>query len=194
MSSEIKQRVVYVLTRTNKADDDDTDIYVGSTSKPLKIRLRGHKNDATRAGNENNKLYTRMRATGIQNWEIFPLLQRTCDIKTIKELERKWCKILGADLNTALPILTHEERGQYQASYQADYYESNKEAISKRQADYYKANKEAISKREADYREANKQGKRYYCKLCDKAFSIDQGLQRHLKTEKHFWKYIYSVD
>ena len=28
MSSETKQRIVYVLTRMNKADDDDTDIYI----------------------------------------------------------------------------------------------------------------------------------------------------------------------
>ena len=28
MSGEIKQRIVYVLTRKDKADDDDTDIYV----------------------------------------------------------------------------------------------------------------------------------------------------------------------
>ena len=29
MASEIKTRIVYVLTRINKSDDDDTDIYVG---------------------------------------------------------------------------------------------------------------------------------------------------------------------
>ena len=28
MSDEIKQRIVYILTRKDKADDDDTDIYI----------------------------------------------------------------------------------------------------------------------------------------------------------------------
>ena len=38
MSGEIKQRIVYVLTRKDKADDDDSDIYVGSRMVKL-IRL-----------------------------------------------------------------------------------------------------------------------------------------------------------
>ena len=191
-------------------------IYVGSTSQPLNDRLCGHRRDATRVGNENNKLYTRMRTVGIQSWEIIPLLSRVCDIKTIRQLEQKWCKIMGADLNTLLPITTPEEKKQQKA----DYYESNKEAISKRNADYYKvnkevikqqnaeyrkSNKEAISKRNADYRESNKeaikqyrefnkQNKVHYCTLCDKSFGSNADLQRHLKSSKHFWNYIYSVD
>ena len=158
MTSEIKQRIVYVLTRINKADDDDTDIYVGSTSLSLNDRLRLHRNASTKAGNENNKLYTRMRTVGVQNWEIIPLLSRTCDIKTIRGLERKWCKIMAADLNTNLPITTPEERNQYNA----DYYASNKEAILKRNANYREANKEAISKYQADYREDNKDAIKQY--------------------------------
>ena len=39
MADEIKESTVDVLTRTNKADGDDTDIYVGSTSQSLKERL-----------------------------------------------------------------------------------------------------------------------------------------------------------
>ena len=90
MSFEVKQRIVYVSTRTNKADDDDTDLYVGSTSKPLGKRLCEHRCDAIRVGNENNRSYKRMRGIGPGNWKILPLLSRTCDIKTIRELERKW--------------------------------------------------------------------------------------------------------
>ena len=207
MSSEIKPRIVYVLTRTNKADDDDTDIYVGSTSRSLNDRLCCHRCDATRVGNENNKLYSRMRAVGLQNWEIISLLSRTCDIKTIRELERKWCKIMSTDLNTNLPILKPGELNLNKEAikqYQADYYKSNKDAIRQRHADYYKSNKdaikqyyksnkEAISKYQSDYRESNKQNKVHYCELCDKACGSNMDLQRHLKTSKHFWKYIYSV-
>ena len=64
MTSEIKQRFVYVLTRTNKADDDDTDIYVGSTSLSLRQRLWMHRSDVKRS---NSKLYERMRTVGIYN-------------------------------------------------------------------------------------------------------------------------------
>ena len=87
---EIKERIVYVLTRKNKADDGNNDIYVGST--------------------ENNRLYKRMKEVGLDNWEILPLLSRTCDIKEIREAERNWLGILQADLNTVSPIISKEEK------------------------------------------------------------------------------------
>ena len=187
MATEIKQRTVYVLTRTNKDDDDDTDIYVGSTSQPLNDRLRRHLYAALkRVDCENNKLYIRMRTVGLQNWEIIPLLSRTCDIKTICEVERKWCGIMHADLNTLSPITTLAERRQQQA----DYYEANKEAILKRHTAYRETNKEAIRQK----RETIKQNKVHYCELCEYACGSNADLQKHLKTSKHFWKYIYSVD
>ena len=117
MTSEIKQRTVYQLVRTDKPADGK-DVYVGSTSQPLNDRLAIHRYDTKRA---DSKIYKRMRTVGIYNWEILPLMSRTCDIKTIRELERKWCKILGADL-------------------------------------------------------------------------INRDLKRHLKSSKHFYTYIYSVD
>ena len=43
MTDEIKPRTVYVLTRTDKPDEDDTDIDVGSTSRPLERRLWKHR-------------------------------------------------------------------------------------------------------------------------------------------------------
>ena len=70
MSSENKQQTVYVLTCTNKADDDNTDVYVGSTSLSLNERLGQHRYNVTRVGCESNKLYERMRTVGVQNWEI----------------------------------------------------------------------------------------------------------------------------
>ena len=89
MTDDIKPWIVCVLTRTNKADDDDSDLYMGSTSRSLEIRLRGHWNDAQRSGNESNHLYKRMREVGLQNWEVLLLLSRVCDKKTIYALEKK---------------------------------------------------------------------------------------------------------
>ena len=145
MSSEIKQRVVYVLTRTNKADDDDTDVYIGSTFQSLKRRLWIHRGEAKRA---NSKLYKRIRTVGIQSWEIIPLLSRTCDKKTILELERKWCKIMNADLNTILPIRTPDEKRQNEANYR----ELHRDAANKYNANYYRF---------------NIQNKRYHCDICN---------------------------
>ena len=110
MSEEVKERTVYVLTRKNKADGDDSDIYVGSTSRSLEQRLCCRRCDAIRPGNENNRLYKRMREVGLENWEILPLLSRTCGIKTIREVERKWLGVIQADLNTLSPITSKEEK------------------------------------------------------------------------------------
>ena len=135
-----------MLTRTNKADDDNSDLYVGSTSRSFEIRLRGHWNDTQRPGNENNSLYKRMREAGLQNWEVLPLLSRVCDKKkTIYELEKKWTRILKAGLNTNSPITNRKE-----------YYENNKDAIKQYNAFYRENNKDAIKQQKATYREKNK--------------------------------------
>ena len=104
MSEKIKSRTVYMLCRT----DGGNDVYVGSTSQPLEKRLSVHK---YRAGNPSglkhyggSKLYERMRETGVQRWEIVPLLTFACDRKTICEFEYQWIKALNANLNMFSPI------------------------------------------------------------------------------------------
>ena len=100
MTTEIKPRVVYKLVRTDKPEDG-TDVYVGSTSKTLKNRLKDHRHDAGRC---NSKLYKRMFEMGIDNWKILPLLVHICDRKTIQEFERNWIELLSPDLNTYSPL------------------------------------------------------------------------------------------
>ena len=95
MTSEIKQRTVYQIVRTDKPNDG-TDIYVGSTSLSLKKRLSVHRYHAKVC---NGKLYTRMQEVGIYNWEIIPLLTYSCDKKTIRGFEQQWVELLKSDLN-----------------------------------------------------------------------------------------------
>ena len=158
MTDKIKQRIVYVLTRKNKTDDDDSDLYVGCMSQPLERRLQGHRKDAQRSGRENNRLYKRMREVGLENWEILPLLGRTCGKKEVFELERKWIKILKAGLNTYLPARKEETVQEYNANR----YKDNKEAILQWQAKYYEANREAVRRRQAKYYEVNQDVIREY--------------------------------
>ena len=75
-----------------------------------------------------------------------------------------------------------------------NYYEMNKETIKQRQAGYYEMNKETIKQRQAGYYKFNIHNKRYRCEICDFSFGNNSNFQKHLKTSKHFWKYIYSVD
>ena len=163
MSDEIKNRTVYVLTRKNKADDDGTDIYVGSTSLPSWERLCCHRKDAKLLVNRNNKLYKRMYEVGLQNWEILPLLGRTCGKKKAFELEKKWIRVLGASLNTHLPVTN-------------------------------KVNREADLQRMAKYRKKNKEGKLFYCGVCDLAVKDKFNLDRHLRTLKHSYAWLNSLD
>ena len=58
-----------------------------------------------------------MREVGLRNWEVLSLLSRTCNIKTIRELERKYVGVLQADLNTLMPIISKEEKKEGQIIY-----------------------------------------------------------------------------
>ena len=202
MVDEIKERTVYVLTRKNKADDDDTDIYVGSTSLPLWKRSCCHKQRAKNfieiGCSKNNRLYVRMNEIGLENWEILPLLARTCSKKEICEVEKNWVRILMADLNTYSPITNKKE---YQAAcYENNkdaikaYYEKNKDAIKEYKAKYRGNNKDAIKEYKAKYRKKNKEVKRYYCEICGVACKDNYNLKKQFDTLKHSYAWLDSLD
>ena len=78
---------VYLLH--SKGSEIGKDVYVGSTSQALARRLSCHRSNASRPGNEENKLYKRMREVGLENWEISPLLTLECARDEIRVFERK---------------------------------------------------------------------------------------------------------
>ena len=100
-------RTVYMVH--NKNSKNGTDSYIGSTSQSLERRLAAHRSRALRPGNENNKLYQRMREIGLRNWEIVPLLTLECTRDEIHAFEREWADLLEADLNSISPMTTAEE-------------------------------------------------------------------------------------
>ena len=116
-SDEIKNRTVYMLSRT----DGGNDIYVGSTSVPLGHRFSQHKHNA---GNPSrlkfhggSKLYEKMRVVGVQHWKIVPLLMFACDRDTIFEFEREWVEAVGANLNTLSPYGNNVAQKVYNRRY-----------------------------------------------------------------------------
>ena len=141
---------MYMLCRTDKTGDDGTDVYVGSTSMPLKEWLRLHRNDARSLKNGgSNNLYKRMKEIGLGSWGIIPLLTFKCDKKTIFEFEKQWVGLIGSGLNINSPITDRKE-------YQANYYIVDKQMIKEQQAAYNNANKVAKKEYDANYREANR--------------------------------------
>ena len=111
-------RTVYLLHSKNSKNGKDS--YVGSTSQKLERRLAAHRYRALLPGNENNKLYRRMREVGLENWEIVPLLTLECTRDEIRAFEREWADLLEADLNSISPMLTAEEQSRRNAEYYAN--------------------------------------------------------------------------
>ena len=136
-----------------------------------------------RGYNENNRLYTRMNEIKLGDWEILPLLSRTCDIKTIRDVEKHWIRILSAGLNSYSPVTDQKE-------YNAAYYKNNKEKLLQRNAEYRKNNKGKIKM----YYGNNKETRRYYCGLCNVVCMQNSDLKKHLNTLKHTYAWLNSVD
>ena len=187
MSDKIKDRTVYMLCRKGKKEDG-ADIYIGSTSQPLKERLRCHKKKAKKfrmlGYSENNKLFTRMCEIGLQNWKMVPLLTFAC---VCFEFEKQWIDLIGADLNMVSPITGRKE-------YKADYHQNNRDVILKRKAEYRMINRDILLKKGREFRENNVQNKIHHCVVCDKSFGYRKDLDKHYKTLKHSNAYMNSVD
>ena len=99
-SDKLILRTVYLLKRTDKKYDG-TDIYVGSTSLPLPIRLNDHRAHSKICS---SKLYSRMDKVGPQKWGIVPLaVIPRCTKAEIKNVEKIWVGFLNPDLNTFSP-------------------------------------------------------------------------------------------
>ena len=201
MSDEIKNRTVYMLCRKGKKEDG-TDIYIGSTSLPLKERLRRHRSDAKSLKNGGTRVYKRMREIGLQNWKIIPLLTFACDKKTILEFEKQWVGLIGPDLNMVSPITDQKE---YSATYHKAnktavnqrhkvYRQNNRDAILKQSAEYRMANRDMLLEKDKKYREGNVQKGKYHCDVCNHSFGYKKDLKIHLDTLKHSNAYMNSID
>ena len=116
-----------------------------------------------------------------------------------------WIRILGADLNTYLPIRNEATREEYDANYykgnqaiikqqQADYYKNNKDAILKKQAVYRKLNKEGIKLYQTNYYIENKKTKKFCCDVCEIFFGSSSNLKKHLDSLKHSYAWLNALD
>ena len=191
-------QTVYLLHNRNSTGKD---CYVGSTVQTLARRLSAHKSNACQPGNENNKLYRRMRKVGLENWVIRLLESKICSNDDIRKLERDWCEILHSDLNTRLPFQTNEEQSEYCEAYRV----VNREVIRKKSAAYYAANREklaayyltnrkTIREKTAARREKIKESKKFFCKVCDITCGSKRDLKNHNETLKHQFTFLNSLD
>ena len=137
--SEVERIVRTVYCLTKKVPDENYDVYVGSTSMSLENRLQIQKWKAKQGGVK-SKVLKRMSEVGVENWKIVPLLTLECTRDEIRSLERKWCEVLEADLNTISPITSKEEARREKN----EHYVSNHEKILRKRAEYREKNKEKV--------------------------------------------------
>ena len=54
-----------------------------------------------------------MNATGVRNWEVRPILTRSCTLKEILEIKKKVIQDYNADLNVRAPVKPKKQKIEY---------------------------------------------------------------------------------
>jgi len=166
-------------------DNTNNNVYYGSTTRTLNIRLSKHKNN-------NNCCCSQ---SILKNNNYIMILVETIEFQDKKELlERERYYIQNYPcINKRLPITTYEEKKEYDKEYR----EENKEHYKEYRKEYHQLNKEKINKRIAEHYQLNKekilQNKKEKIK-CDCGAVVNKSnLSSHKKTKKHL-NYINSIN
>jgi hypothetical protein len=154
---DYSKTIIYKLCCKNL---DVKDIYIGSTCNFTR-RKNGHKTDCHNQNYKkyNTKVYKFIRENGgFDNWEMIMVEEYPCDNKLQKvKRERYWCEELKSTLNTEVPGRDIKE-----------WYQDNREKISKREKEYQKNNAEKIKEHKKEYQKNNAEKIKEYKKEYDK--------------------------
>ena len=168
------------------------EIYIGSTTQKLCVRIAEHKRDCREGKIRTNKKLFELGDVKIVLIEDFP-----CDRKE-ELIKRERYYIENTDcLNIMIPGRTRKEYYQDNkeiiSEKKKDYREKNKEIIAQRKKEYCQKNKEKVAQRKKQYRENNKEKinkinekKRKEKYTCQCGLTIRKDSKaRHEKTIKH---------
>ena len=170
----------------------DNEIYVGSTTKTLKLRMQQHKSISQKS---NCKLYIKVRELGVENFSI-ELLENVLydNITELRIKEQHYIELLNPNLNKKnaksepIKILYLSNPELYLAKSKL-YYQANKEKIIERVHLYSIENPEKIKANGIKYREEHKDEIKirkqinYICE-CGKTSRLDKKC-RHEKSKFH---------
>ena len=178
------------------------DCYVGSTTN-FTNRKQQHKNHS-QPNNPKSDLYVYNfinQNGGWENWEMIEIEKyNAIDHNEVLKKERYWLEELKATLNKARPIITKEEKEEYQQKYREnnkdkmkeynrEYRKDNIVKIVELDKEYYEKNKEHIKSNVSKYKENNKDKIKEYQKekiKCECGCLIYRNnILRHKKTDKH---------
>ena len=163
------------------------DIYVGSTTLKLCERMRDHRKGYRHRTRQHYPLYKAFIEHGVEHFFIELIEKCPCNDKDeLRKKEGEYIKDLKPSLNRFVAGRTKKE-----------YYEDNKERISKVQQEYYNNNKEQIKQYLEENKEHRAQQKKTYYENnkettvlrkveCECGCAINRGsLMRHQRTKKH---------
>ena len=93
-----------MVTPKNKPANDNSDIFIGSMCNPQGPNIGDYIWQVYNGYYTNSKICLRMNATGIRNWEVRPILTRSCTLKEILEIKKQVIQDYKSDLNVRTPI------------------------------------------------------------------------------------------
>jgi Zn ribbon nucleic-acid-binding protein len=170
----------------NVENENDNFIYIGSTTRPLNVRIASHRSDSKKS--PNRKLYKHILENGgWLNFKIVLIESYVCNSK--EELfarENYWQKQLNTvkdGLNTFSAVLDVENLKEKNRIHKREIYKNNKEIIKNKIDQYYKNNKMKVSERLKQYRNNNKF--KYSCALCGYHSHAKDKIARHINNQKH---------
>lgn len=169
---------------------EDGKYYIGSTTRPLKVRLSSHRNASTKT--ETNNAYNHIKTIGwdkvtIELIEFFPCENRN------QLLERETCFISQSKedqlcLNTRNPLTddTTPEAKQAHKEKCKKYYQKHREEILQKRTEYQVENREKRSEYTKQYSEKNAESlKEYYKEYADKNRERRNRLARDRRNKQH---------
>ena len=153
-------------------DTNIKEIYIGSTTN-FRVRKRKHKQSCN---NPNHIEYNTIKSKfirehgGWENWEMILVeYYNATDRLDLRKRERYWYDELSANLNSAKPYRSVEERKKYEK----EYYEENKEKMKEN----YENNKEKMKENYENNKEKM---------TCDCGTDLfKHNYKKHLKSKKH---------
>jgi len=155
-----------VIYKIECNDKNKKDFYIGSTTNYINRQKKHKKNLLNKNHKEYNyKLYNVIRENGgFDNYNFYEIEQyKATDRHDLMTREKYWIVSLNPSLNKGLPTRTKQQ-----------WYDDNKERLSKKSKDKYENNKEAILKIKRE---------KITCQ-CGAIVSIGS-LHQHKKSKKH---------
>jgi hypothetical protein len=173
---------------TIRCKDDNSLIYVGSTTQSLSKRMVEHrsKHNKTTGDTFTKPLYMKMREVGIDKFYIELYEDYPCDRK--EHLEKREGEIIReiGNLNRVIAGVRYRENTE---EYNKEYYRNNKEILDNKNKEYRELHKEEIKEKnrikyQANKTKINEKGIEKITCDCGCSFRRD-GLYQHNKTTSH---------